>query len=201
MSSIFQKKVIAHLKKDLILKVLIDKYDFPVFRQDVDLFADLIDAIISQQLSVKAGNTIFGRFKNLFDQFPSASEIIKLPDEQIRRCGISFPKIKYLKGLSQAIVNKELDLLILETFSDEEVILKLTKIKGIGKWTAEMILISSLKRPDIFSVGDLGLRNAVARLYNVDREDLKKIEKISEKWKPFRTFASRYLWKSLKNKE
>jgi DNA-3-methyladenine glycosylase II len=84
--------------------------------------------------------------------------------------------------------------------SDEEVITELTRVKGIGKWTAEMILIFSLARPDVFSLGDLGLRNAVSKLYNVDRDDVKRIEEISLIWKPMRSTASRYLWRSLDNK-
>ena len=196
-----QKKVTSHLKKDPTLGVLVDRYDFPVFRHNVNLFTGLIDSIISQQLSIKAGNTIFNRFKSMFDSdlFPNPYEIVNTPDEKIRTAGISFPKIKYLKGLSEAIIKKELDLAVLERLSDEEVIQNLTKVKGVGRWTAEMFLISSLKRSDVFSVGDLGLRTAVSKLYKVERDNIKRIEKIAEVWKPYRTFASKYLWKSLEN--
>lgn len=203
------KKALAYLKKDKKLKDVIEKYDFPNWEKESDLFKDLIESIINQQLSGKVAATIFGRFKKLFThsvtsgqdtKFPSPKQILKIPDEKIRECGISYPKIKYIKGLCQAVVDKTLDINNLSNLKDEKVIIELTKIKGIGRWTAEMILIFSLKRADIFSVGDLGLRTAVSRLYKVDREDKIKIEKISKKWSPHRSLASWYLWRSLENR-
>lgn len=194
------QKALTHLKKDPIMKKLIEKHPIPEWSSDTNIFLHLVDSIISQQLSVKAGNTIYGRFKDLFpDNIPTPENILQLSDDQIRACGISYPKIKYLKGLAQAIQDGLLHVDDLIALDDEKVIEELIKIKGIGKWTAEMTLIFSLKRPDIFSVGDLGLCNAVAKLYNVDRNDKKKIEKISQKWKPHRSLACRYLWMSLDN--
>jgi DNA-3-methyladenine glycosylase II len=117
----------------------------------------------------------------------------------LRAVGLSTAKTKYVKSLAQAIEERSLDLEDLRTKSDEEVITELIKIKGIGRWTAEMFLIFTLHRTDVFSVGDLGLRTAVARLYTIDRDNLSEIQKISEQWSPYRSFAARYLWKSLDN--
>lgn len=191
---------ILHLSKDPVMKTLISTYGELFFDWESDLYEDLIDSIISQQLSVKAAATISKRFKALYGEtFPTPKEILAMPDDNIRECGISYSKIKYIKGIAEAIEKKEIDLEKLPKLRDEEVIAELTKLKGIGRWTAEMTLMFTLKRLDVFSMGDLGLRNAVSRLYHVDRDDLEKIEKISKKWSPYRTIAARYLWKSLDN--
>ncbi len=196
------KKALLYLSKDRKLKVIIEKYNLPDWNEDTDLFADIVESIINQQLSGKAAATIFGRFKNLFKTktFPKPQDVLKVPDEKMRACGISYSKIKYIKGLCLAIIDKSLDVKKIPDLSDEEVIIELTKIKGIGRWTAEMILIFSLKRPDVFSTGDLGLRTAVSRLYKLDREDRVRIEKLAKKWSPHRSLASWYLWRSLENR-
>ncbi len=198
-------KALLHLKKDPIFKKLIQNYDLPAFSQRTktdDLFAALVRAIVNQQLSGKAADTILQRFKNLYKpkSFPTPLQVIKTSDEKLRACGLSYSKIKYIKGLALAVHEKTLDLQSLVDLSDEEVIFELTKLKGIGKWTAEMILIFSLNRPDVFSLGDLGICTAVSRLYNVDRKNIKKIEKISLKWSPYRSIACWYLWRSLDNR-
>lgn len=192
---------IKHLSRDKVIKKLIDQYgELPWSTEEVDLFAHIVESIISQQLSVKASDTIYKRFIALLPKKKVKPEdILKVDDEDIRAAGISYSKIKYIKGVAQAVVEKEIILEALHNLSDEEVLNELIKLKGIGKWTAEMLLMFSLKRPDIFSLGDIGLRNAIAKLYKVDRDDLVAIEKISLKWKPYRTFAARYLWKSLDN--
>lgn len=184
------------------MKMLIQKHGpIPDLTPSENLFADLIEAIVNQQLSEKAGATIFKRFKGLFGtrQFPRPKYILDVPDQKIREAGLSWSKIRYIKGLSEIIHGKKIDLKKLFDQSDEEVIETLVAIKGVGRWTAEMILIFSLNRPDVFSMGDLGLRTAVSKLYRVDRDNLKKIEVISLRWKPFRSYAARYLWKSLDN--
>ncbi len=167
-----------------------------------NLFVDIVSSIVSQQLSVKAADTIWKRFELLFPH-KKVTEValVGLSDQTIRDVGCSFPKIKYMKGLAQMIIDNELDLAGLVHMSDEEVISELTKVKGIGRWTAEMILIFSLARQDVFSIGDLGLRNAISNLYGVDRDDLSAITKLSEAWSPNRSLACRYLWKSLDNKK
>ena len=190
----------AFLKKDPIFKNLIEKYGVLETTDEVrDVFTHLVGQIIGQQLSGKAADTIEGRFRKLLkteDPY-SPNEILQLDNEKVRAAGLSYSKIKYIKGLAKAVVDQGLDLTIIGKLSDEEVIVNLTKIKGIGRWTAEMTLMFTLRRPDIFSLGDNGLVSAISKLYGVDKKDLKTIEKISEKWKPYRTYASRYLWKSL----
>ncbi len=167
-----------------------------------DYFIDLIESIISQQLSIKAADTIFRRFEKLFPKQKITPEyLLKIPDQKIRGAGISFSKIKYIKGIAQAILDKQIDLKNLEKLSDEEVINELIKLKGIGKWTAEMFLMFTLGRTDIFSAGDLGLQNAIIKIYKLDKPTKDQLIEISTKWSPHRTIASRILWKSLENKD
>lgn len=197
-----KKAALTHLKKDPVMRKLIGKYEFPKWSDSSDVFSDLIEAIINQQLSSKAGETIFNRFKGLFkaQSFPTYREILTLSDEAIRACGISYTKITYIKGVCKAVGEKILKIEQLYELSDKEVVRELTKHKGVGRWTVEMILMFSLKRMDIFSMGDLGLRTAVSKWYNVDRDDHKAIEAIALQWRPYRSIASRYLWKSLESK-
>lgn len=194
-------QAISHLRKDNILNLVIDKYKVSSPKISVNLFQDLLESIISQQLSNKAASTIFNRFLSLFpkEQVPQPEEILKLNEETLRSCGVSHQKASYLKSLAEEITSQKIVLDNLHLLEDEEVILELTKVKGIGRWTAEMFLIFSLGRQNIFSVGDLGLRSAVAKLYGVNREDKIKIEEISKSWNPYRSLASLYLWKSLEN--
>src|SRR3990167_6129716 len=179
-------KAFLHLVKDSVMRSLVKKYNPPkLYRGNRDIFLDLIETIINQQLSGKAADAILKRFKNIFKREKiQPRDVVKISDQKLRRAGLSFGKIKYIKGLADKLIKRELNLTILDKLSDEEVVKRLTSIKGIGRWSAEMMLIFSLGRPDVFSVGDLGLCTAVARLYKVDREDKKAIEKISQKWIP-----------------
>lgn len=193
-----EKTALEHLRKDPILKKIIDTYPIPNFERNDDLLLDILETIINQQLSSKAADTIFGKFRKLFVKKKiDAKNVLAISDEKLRKCGISFAKIHYIKGIAQATLDEQIDLKKLHDLPDDEVIKELTKLKGIGKWSAEMMLIFSLNRPDVFSCGDLGLCTAVSRLYNIDRKDLKTIERISLRWKPYRSFASWYLWRSL----
>lgn len=205
--------------KDPIIKQLIKKYPAPKFTDRSEfLFYELIESIISQQLSIKAADTIFGRFKELFtnrhpelvsgshempkrvrhDSFPTPKQVVAMEDEKLRACGLSFAKISYVKSVANAFISDLIDLEKIKEQSDEEVIEDLTQIRGVGRWTAEMILIFTLKRPDVFSIGDLGLRNAITKLYGIT--DRKEMLTLSEQWKPHRSTASWYLWRSLENK-
>lgn len=187
---------------DPILNDLIKKYPTPKFEDRSEhLFERLIESVVSQQLSVKASDKIFLRFKDLFlkKEFPLPNDVLEMEDKKIRTAGISFAKISYIKAISQAFLADQVNIKKIRKMSDEEVIKELTKIKGIGKWTAEMILIFTLKRKDIFSLGDLGLRRAIENLYGI--KDSKEIIKLSEKWKPHRSLACWYLWRSLENKK
>ncbi|MBI3486249.1 DNA-3-methyladenine glycosylase 2 family protein [Candidatus Daviesbacteria bacterium] len=197
-------KIRKHFKKvDRTLYSVIKKLDKlePLkIRDESGYFLDLVDSIISQQLSVKVSNTILARFKKLFKrEIIDPKDLLKLSDDQIRTTGTSFPKIKYLKDLAEKLISKELDLSKLKVLDDEQVIEQLTKVKGIGKWTAEMFLMFSLGREDIFSYGDLGLKNALKKLYKLENPTKEQIEKIVAKWSPYKTHAARVLWKSLNN--
>lgn len=198
-----KKAIIAHLGKDTVMKRLAIRHPFPQWNNKrPNLFSDLVECIVCQQLADKAGATIFARFKKLFGGglFPRPAKILKTHHRKIRSCGISYAKVRSIKGLCRAVIKDELDLKGLPKLSDEQVVQELTKLKGIGRWSAEMILIFSLKRPDVFSAGDLGLCTAVSRLYKVERDDQGRIEKIAERFRPYRSYACWYLWKSLSKK-
>lgn len=195
-----QRKAIKHLRNDSVMKKLILEYPVPTWQKKTNLFQSLVYEIIGQQLSGKVARVIYKRFLGLFGgKVPKPEAVLKISEENIRGCGCSWAKVKYLKSLAAAVENRSLDLRNLRNLSDEEVHQQLTGVKGIGPWTAEMFLIFSLHRPDVFSLGDLGLRTAVSQLYGVPRENIKKISKISQIWQPYRSFACRYLWLSLEN--
>lgn len=164
-----------------------------------DLMQALIRAVIGQQLSVKASRTIHGRFIDLFDlkRYPTATEILETEDEILRGAGLSYAKVSYVKSIANAFVSDLIDSEKVKKQTDEEVITELTQIKGIGRWTAEMVLIFTLRRSDVFSVDDLGVRNAITRLYGIT--DKKAMTALSEKWTPHRSAACWYLWRSLEN--
>ena len=186
---------------DPILQSLVKKYPKPHFEDRSDfLMRELIESVVSQQLSIKASDTIFARFVGLFPHgdFPTAREILAMEDENIRSAGLSFAKVSYVKSIANAFVSNLIDIEKIRRKSDEELIAELTQIKGIGQWTAEMILIFTFNRPDIFSIGDLGLRNAITKLYGIT--DRKEMIRLSENWKPYRSTACWYLWRSLENK-
>lgn len=193
------KKELSHLSSDPVMARLVKKHaSHVVWNSGNNLFEDLVESIISQQLSLSAAKTIFGRFRQLFGKkFPTPKMILDTPHEKLRSVGLSNAKAKYVKSLAEFIYSKELILDELYKLSNEEVIDSLTRVKGIGRWTAEMILIFSLKRSDVFSLGDLGLKKAVANSYKIDIGDIKRIEEISLKWSPYRSLACLILWKSL----
>lgn len=196
-----QQKIYDHFKKsDIVLYKVLKKLDSikPLVKSE-NYFADLCEAIINQQLSEKVGTLIFNRFKKLFSKgHITAKNLLKLKDEEIRKIGTSGNKVKFMKELANNVHTKEVNLERLEKLENEEVIGELTKLKGIGQWTAEMFLMSSLAREDVFSYGDLGLRRAIQKLYNMKKEPTKKeAEEISLKWSPYRTYACRILWRSL----
>lgn len=191
-----------HLSKvDTKLGELIKVVNLPVQRKSRRThFEALVEAIVSQQLSVKAADTIFFRFVALFGKFPKPEQILKMKDSKLREVGLSYQKISYIKDLATKVLSKDLKLNTLSRLDNEAVINELVKVKGIGRWTAEMFLMFSLLRPDVFSSGDLGLRNAIIKLYKLKKPPTEKqLERITKKWSPHRTTASRYLWKSLNN--
>lgn len=190
----------AHLRDDPVMADLVAAAEAPSQRSSNDIFIDLIDAIVSQQLSVKAAASIMARFLALFPEGkPNPRAVREMSEDKLRAVGLSRPKVRYLHGIADAIIGGEIELRAIAGYEDEEFIEAVTTLKGVGRWTAEMLLIFSLGRRDVFSVGDLGLRNAVAQAYGVDRDDREAIEAIAERWRPYRSLACHYLWKSLDN--
>lgn len=187
-------------KKDPILGSIISSVGDYELVLNKNYYLKLVSSIIGQQLSVKAAGTIFSRVENLCKEI-TPKNILAIEDEILREAGVSRPKIKYIKHLSEEVISNRIDLYNLGNLANEEVISELTKIKGIGRWTAEMFLIFSLGRMDIFSTADVGLRRSIKLNYSL--EDLPsndEIVSISDLWKPYRTVASLYLWASLDNK-
>lgn len=168
-----------------------------VVSKSKDPFIDLVESIISQQLSEKAASTISGRFHALFKTKKiSASQILFLKDESLRSVGISWSKVSYIKAIATAVETKTVNFETLEGLTDEEIIKELTKIKGVGKWTAEMFLMFSLGREDIFSYGDLGLRRGIMKVYGMKKDPtIKQMQKLEKKWMPYCTYAARMLWR------
>jgi DNA-3-methyladenine glycosylase II len=172
-------------------------------RQRKDHLSALVGAIVSQQLSTKAAATIFGRFLALFPDaaIPGAAAIAALDDASLRSAGLSGQKVGYLRDLSARILDGRLVLDELDTLDDDAVIERLTAVKGFGRWTAEMFLMFRLHRPDVLPAGDLGIVTAIQRLYKLrKRPSAKRILKIGEAWKPYRSVASWYLWQTLVKK-
>ena len=171
-------------------------------RQRKDHLSALVGSIVSQQLSTKAAATIFGRFLALFpdDHIPDAAAIAAHTDAVLRGVGLSGQKVSYLRDLSARIVDGRLNLDDLETLPDDAVIERLVAVRGFGRWTAEMFLMFRLHRPDVLPGGDLGIVVAIQRLYKLrKRPDAKRVLKIGEIWRPYRSVASWYLWQSLKS--
>jgi len=193
------KKATKFLKKDPKLAKIIKQVGDYNVKITKNRYQSLVEAIIAQQLSGSAAESILKKFKKLFkSKFPKPVEVIKTPDSKIRSVGLSKMKIMYIKDLSKKIQSKQLNMRKISTKSDEYVVEHLTDVKGIGRWTAEMFLIFSLGRLDVLPVGDLGLKKGIQLIYSLkELPNEKEIERIAESWKPYRTVATWYLWKSL----
>ena len=167
-----------------------------------DAFQSLVEAIIYQQLAGVAANVIYTRFMKYYNNMmPMPMDIVSTSDMELRsKVGLSTKKVIYLKDLATKIEEQKLKLDLLPTLSDEEVINQLIQVKGIGRWTAEMFLIFCLERKDVFPLKDLGIKKAIQRWYfNPEYPDEQSIIDLSNIWKPYRSIASWYLWKSLSN--
>jgi DNA-3-methyladenine glycosylase II len=196
---------ISHLSKDKKLsKLLTDHEPFKLkFHKNICL--RLCASIMSQQLSTKVAKVIFNRFLELYGgEEPTPAQIVVTPFDKLRAIGLSNAKTQYVLNVAQFAIDHKLDDQKLKKMSDEEIIELLTQIKGVGRWTVEMLLMFTLGREDLFAVDDYGIQVAMKKLYRLDdsnKKDFKeKMLKISKKWSPYRTYACMHLWSWKDNK-
>lgn len=191
--------MIEHLAKDPVLSRLVVRFGPLTLTPSTDYFDTLLDSIVSQQLSAKAASTIMARIRALVPgrETPDAESILALEDQKLRDAGLSWQKVSYVKDLARHVESGQLDLAHIATMDDEEAIKELVAVRGIGRWTAEMFLIFSLARPDVFAVDDYGIQAAIKRLYNLDTLPKPALmRQIAEPWRPYRSYASLYLWRT-----
>lgn len=190
--------------QDPILASVIKQHPLPTsFVAHTNYYQELVDSIISQQLSVKAARAIEQRFVGLFeDQFPSPEQILSRSIEELRGVGLSRPKAAYIQDLARNILDGTVQFDTLDQLSNDDIVTELTKVKGIGEWTVHMFLMFCMGRLDVLPVGDLGIRNGVQKLYGLDHVPLPdEVTRIAEanNWKPYQSVASWYVWQSLDN--
>ncbi len=186
-------------EKDPKLANLIDAVALPELKSN-DVYFNLIESIVSQQLSVKAAATIHNRFLELFtSKYPYPEFVAALDLEEMRGVGLSYQKANYIKNTAifwdeKGLLDQDWSIL-----SDDEIIKLLSEIKGVGKWTVQMILMFTLGRQDVLPVDDLGIQQGMYMLYDLDKENIKtlkkEMEQIAEAWRPYRSIVSRYIWR------
>ncbi len=186
-------------EKDPKLVHLIDAVTLPELKSN-DVYFSLIESIVSQQLSVKAADTIHNRFLTLFpDKYPYPEFVAALDLEEMRGIGLSYQKANYIKNTAIFWEEKGLSEQDWSILSDDEIIKLLSEIKGVGKWTVQMILMFTLGRQDVLPVDDLGIQQGMYMLYDLDKENIKNLKKemeqIAETWRPYRSIVSRYIWR------
>lgn len=193
------EEVIAHLSKDEKFRLVLASTNLvipPV--EKPDLYLSLVRSITGQQLSVKAATTIYNRFLNLFEEnYPHPAQVLALDADTLRSVGLSRQKSTYIQNVADYFQRSKLQHHEWVQQSDEEILTELTQIKGVGKWTVEMILMFTMQRPDIFPVNDLGIQQGMMRLYSVEGKGKilhKQLTEIAEAWRPYRTVACRYIW-------
>ena len=194
----FEKEV-HMLYSDKTLEPLIRKIGPCTMRITKNPYQTLVEAIIYQQLSEASATAIANRFLKIYGKFPTAKEVMKTSNKKLKDTGISGTKVNYIKGLSKKILEKKIDFRKISKLNDREVIAELTKIKGIGNWTAQIYLMFCLQRKDIFPVDDLGIKKGIRDLFSLkELPSPETMEKFSARWKPNRSIACWYIWKSQK---
>jgi DNA-3-methyladenine glycosylase II len=188
----------AHLsKKDKVLKKIIASYEGEILTKKGDAFLTLARAIVGQQISVKAADTVWKRFSDVVGKV-TPKNVAAAKDADLRAAGLSGQKVNYMRSLSDYFTSNKKIASAWQHMSDEELLKSITSIKGIGVWTAEMFMIFHLGRPDVFPIKDIGVQKAMFRHYhNSDKVDLKELTKRAEGWRPYRSVATWYLWRSL----
>jgi DNA-3-methyladenine glycosylase II len=192
------------MRRDPVLAPVIKKHRkrSPLDAPSLDPFPALVRTITAQQISTKAAATIHGRLIALMPSGVTPDALLALTDDQFRQAGLSRQKIGYLKDLAAKVLSGDLPVASLHELDDEAVIEAIVKVKGLGRWSAEMFLMFRLRRPDVLPVDDLGIVTAIQRLYGLrKRPKAARIIKIGEAWRPYRTVACWYLWRSLENQQ
>ncbi len=190
-----------HLKKDACLKKIIDASTERLTLEPPqrDIYLALVRSILGQQLSTKAAATIYQRFLNLFpESYPTPTLVTSSSIDTLKSAGLSKQKATYIQNVADFSINPGLEFDTLNVKTNEEIIQYLTKIKGVGRWTVEMLLMFAFQRLDVFAVDDLGIQQAIKKLYGLkeEKKELKnKMIEIAASWKPYRTIACRYLWR------
>jgi DNA-3-methyladenine glycosylase II len=192
-------------KADPVLAPVISKAGLPTITPHKNYYQELVESIVSQQLSVKAARTIMNRFLALFpdDNFPAPDQILGKTVEEMRAVGLSRQKATYIQDLAVKVIEGTVRFNHLDTLSNEEVIAELTQIKGVGVWTVQMFLMFCMGRLDVLPTGDLGIKNGIYKLYSLkEKPSVEGMEKIAlkNKWHPYESVASWYIWHSLDNK-
>jgi DNA-3-methyladenine glycosylase II len=194
-------QILEHFSKDPILYEMAQTIELPVIEVNNDIYNGLVRSIVFQQLSGKAASTIYQRFLGLFESgYPDTKKVLAYDMETLRSVGLSRQKASYIQNVAAFFKKHHKQSESWENWSDDDLIKHFTQIKGVGKWTTQMILMSSLGRSDIFPVDDLGIQQAINKAYKLDLSGkaLKaKMQEIAEPWRPYRSFASRLLWKWL----
>lgn len=195
-------EILQYLQKDKILSQAIGNLESEIRPElNIDIYHELLASIVSQQLSSKVVKIIWRRFTDLFvDGYPNAEILLSTEHQTLRAIGLSNSKVNYVKNVAEFKLKNDMSFEYLQQMSDQEIVDYLTQIKGVGKWTAQMILMFPMDRPNVFPVNDLGIQNAMKRLYGLDldkKELLLRMNEISSQWDPYKTLASKYLWKIL----
>jgi DNA-3-methyladenine glycosylase II len=191
---------ISHLSKDTAFQKVLVNAEHRELKTNTNLAQFLYTSIINQQLSAKVGDVFLKRFLDIYNGLePNSSQILETPDETLQAIGLSKPKVSYIKNVAQFDADFGLEYNKFIEMTDQEIIDLVTSIKGIGKWSAQNLLMFALGREDVFSADDLIIRNKMAILFNLDKTDKKKfnedIIRLSKPWSPYRTFACLHLWR------
>jgi DNA-3-methyladenine glycosylase II len=186
-------------EKDPLMAEVIKKVELPTIEPHNDIYAELLGSIISQQLSVKAAATIEGRFLDLFpDRKPLPQSVLDTHDDILRGVGLSYQKAGYIKNIARYWLDNNAHTRDWLTMHEDDIITELTQIKGVGKWTVQMILMFRLCRLDVFPIDDLGIRQGMVKIYNVEETGkalIQKLHQLSDTWRPYRSVACRYVWR------
>ena len=198
------KEILLHLKTDKKLFKAISNLNYEIRPQlDIDIYHSLLSSIVSQQLSTKVVKIIWNRFSDLFvDSYPDAESLLAKEHQVLRGIGLSNNKARYVKNVAEFYLENNMSFDYLQAKSDDEIIEYLTQIKGVGKWTVQMILMFPMDRPNVFPLDDLGIQNSMKNLYEIDldKKELKmRMNEIATNWDPYKTLASKYLWKLLES--